>query len=361
MAKVLRPGPHDWLAYTSDPEYGRWMYEARQRAKRIEQDTLWQIREAYREAGRQIADELRRLELTSADRYRRRVEWYLEHGYPLHRALELAQPVLTDANWRAAQAAVDQGLRELSNRTLREITAGVRGTISAAYMPVRRAWESILSAHYGQATVQAALRMMHDRALLELVNRAGADGLRVSDRIWRVEQHVRRRLTTVIQAGVAEGLDPRKLAKRVEGFLGPGVGRPLSPEVRRRLHVPRDVSMEALRLAVTEQQHAWHEASIQANQAALGYRGIYWRLSTTAHHTRDVCDELAEYNGTGFWPKGSEPVKPHPWCKCVAVPVLEDRQVMVQRLRQWIQDPTSQPEIERWYEGVREYLPRLAA
>lgn len=360
MSTVLHPGVPDWLAYTSDPEYGRWMYEARRRFRQIEDGTIRQIREAYREAGRQIAEELARLEFTSGGRYRRRVQWYLDHGYDLGQALELAAPALTDANWRAAQEAINEALRLLSERTLLEIASGVRGAVGAAFEPAQQMMLVVLFDVFGSAVVSAAARQMHDRALIGLVNRTGPDGLRVSDRIWRIERDVRRQLTTVIQAGVVDGMDPRKLARRVQGFMSPGVGRPLSPATRRRLRVSRDVSMEALRLAVTEQQHAWHEASIQANHMAPGYKGIIWRLS--ASHPRPCeCDDLARHNGNGFWPAGQEPVKPHPFCRCVAIPVLEDRQVMVQRLRRWIQDPASEPDIQRWYEGVREYLPRLAA
>ncbi|MGE5591417.1 MAG: hypothetical protein ACM3ZA_12500 [Bacillota bacterium] len=150
--------------------------------------------------------------------------------------------------------------------------------------------------------------------------------------------------------GVARGLDARRLARELEHYLRPGVHTALKAETRRRLKVSRDISMEAMRLAVTEMQNAFHEGSILANRAAPSYRGVYWRLSKS-HPMPDICDDYARHNGDGYWSEGKEPAKPHPWCRCILIPAHEPPDQFVERLRQWMDKPGSQPDIERWYTG----------
>jgi hypothetical protein len=111
--------------------------------------------------------------------------------------------------------------------------------------------------------------------------------------------------------------------------------------------------MEAMRLAVTEMNNAFHEGTILAGRATPSYQGIHWRLSHS-HAVPDICDTLAA--GSPY-PKGQEPSKPHPWCRCVAIQAHEDPDAFAQRLRQWLENPDSQPDLEKWYnENAKPFL-----
>jgi hypothetical protein len=174
-------------------------------------------------------------------------------------------------------------------------------------------------------------------------------------------EHYRNNIRTILEDTVARGEDARVVARKLERYLQPGVHTALKAETRRRLGVSKDVSMEAMRLAVTEMNNAFREGTVMAAQATPGYLGVYWRLSPTSHVLADVCDDYARHNGNGFWPKGEEPTTPHPWCRCYLVPGVEDSASFKERLKEWLRDPGSQPDLERWYNGTaRPFLERPA-
>lgn len=70
----------------------------------------------------------------------------------------------------------------------------------------------------------------------------------------------------------------------------------------------------------------------------------------------DICDELAAYDeglGKGVYAPGNEPPYPaHPNCLCILVPVHEQPEDFVQRLKRWKGNPGSEPNIETWYQNI---------
>ncbi|WP_051344090.1 hypothetical protein [Alicyclobacillus herbarius] len=216
----------------------------------------------------------------------------------------------------------------------------------------------VLKDVFDQASIKAMFASINEQAVLAVLSRTRNDGLKVSDRIWRTSQNARNALTKMVEDAVTRGLNSRVLGRQVQQYLQPGVWTAFKDETRRSLKVSRDISMEAMRLAVTELHHAFHEGAVQSYRATPSYEGVYWRLSSNHPHT-DICDTYAPHDGNGFWKEGDEPSKPHPWCRCVIVPRLEDTDQFVQRLRQWVDNPQSQPDIESWYNGLpRSFLRR---
>ena len=114
---------------------------------------------------------------------------------------------------------------------------------------------------------------------------------------------------SVVQNAVIAGQPPVQVARQIEQYLQPGVNVPYKAETAKRLHVPKDTSMPAMRVARTEMQNAFHEGTISSHGSMPSYLGIRWVISHGAGHVPDICDE---YAATGFFPKGSEPLKPHP-------------------------------------------------
>ncbi len=184
-----------------------------------------------------------------------------------------------------------------------------------------------------------------------MLARTRQDRLKLSDRVWRTSENARSSIQHIVEDAVVRGQDARTTAKQVQQYLQPGVFKPHKLETRRRLGVSTDVSYQAMRLARTEMNDAFHEGMIAANQHNPGYLGVFWRLSGS-HFISDVCTDMAadmSHDVLGFYPKGKEPVRPHPNCMCIAIPAYEDLDQFVERLREWHDNPQLHPDIDGWY------------
>lgn len=261
----------------------------------------------------------------------------------------------------ALAARLDLRARELNQQVLDAVQKGIRLSVGAGVSGPERIAGSLLGDAFDAGGVRALFANVNERATVALLARTGRDGLKLSDRVWRIGEHYRNNVRAIIEDAVARGENARVVARKLEQYLQPGVHTALKAETRRRLGVSKDVSMEAMRLAVTEMNNAFREGTVMAVRATPGYLGVYWRLSPTSHVLADVCDDYARHNGTGFWPKGEEPTTPHPWCRCYLTPLVENSAAFKERLKEWLRDPVSQPDLERWYnDTARPFLERPA-
>lgn len=68
------------------------------------------------------------------------------------------------------------------------------------------------------------------------------------------------------------------------------------------------------------------------------------------------CDDFAQADlygkGRGVYPKGEEPLNPHPNCLCFVVPIVADVEDFVGDLEEWLDERSSHPELEQWYNDV---------
>lgn len=327
MSNVIRQD--DWERAARSQEFAEYIRRARERFERGEVVTVRKVRALYR----RVAEQLRR-------------------------EIEQVTPgTLRHAHLTAMLEALNRAARTLNDELFAIVLYGIQLAVQEATGGAKQATMALTRDVFPVAGVAALFAAVNQRAVLAVLSRTYHDGLRLSDRIWRTSTRAREALRKLVEDGVARGLNARVLARQVQQYLQPGVFTRLKDETRRRLKVPRDISMEAMRLAVTEMHHAFHEGTVQAYRTVPSCRGFYWRLSHT-HTVRDICDTYAEHNGDGFWPKDKVPPKPHPWCRCVLVPAMEEPRSFVQRLKAWVNDPASQPDIERWYQGAQSYLRR---
>jgi len=257
-----------------------------------------------------------------------------------------------EKEWSRVRESIDKLVDGLNDDTFKSLYRGIRGIWQFKNQETKQILNIARMGAFIHGDYEGYVNGYTERALLSFMNRTYKDGLKVSDRVWRVGEDARRELYTAIRNGVAQGQDPRELAKSIKHLLNPDVATPLRSETRKKLGVSKDVPMEAMRLAVTELQNANYEATIGAYSLSPLYQGIYWRLSSN-HPIEDICDEYASHNGDGFWEKGSEPTKPHPWCRCIAVPKLLSPEDTVKTMREWIKEPNSHPDIEKWYQENR--------
>ncbi|WP_067936381.1 hypothetical protein [Alicyclobacillus kakegawensis] len=328
MSKVI--SEREWYDLLPDRDYADSLMATRNRLAKQEVATVRQVKAVYTRVAKQLRAEIQ----------------------------QVTPGTLRAGHLTALAKKLEQAADTLNKDLLSAIYSGIKLAAQDATDGAEQVALDVLKDVFDTASVRAMFASINEQAVLAVLSRTRNDGLKVSDRIWRTSQSARNALTKMVEDAVTRGLNSRVLARQVQQYLQPGVWTAFKDETRRNLKVPRDVSMEAMRLAVTELHHAFHEGAVQSYRATPSYEGVYWRLSSNHPHT-DICDTYATHDGNGFWKEGDEPSKPHPWCRCVIVPRLEDTAQFVQRLRQWTQDPQSQPDIEAWYTGLpRQFLRR---
>ena len=206
---------------------------------------------------------------------------------------------------------------------------------------------------FGPEAVDAHVRGVNSRAASAFITRTGKDGIRLSDRVWQANQSWRMAVQSVVQDAVISGRPPVQVAREIEQYLKPGVNVPYKTETAKRLKVPKDTSMPAMRVARTEMQNAFHEGTITSHGSMPSYLGIRWHIASGLGHEYDICDTYAQQ---GFFPKGTEPSKPHPHCFCTAVPVHKDVDKVLDDLEEWLHDPSSHGDLENYYQQMKPML-----
>lgn len=316
-------------------EYGRWALEARKKYVdlRLRQDPA--IRKLYLRAADRIAAELRAMgALTVGGMLRKRHLEELEAS--LRREADRLTGELTDEIKRAVDEAVSAsaGFSQAVTLSLAAKAALDTGRIREVFAQV-------------------------NRQAVEAIWARSRDGLRLSDRIWQKGETARNAIRDIIQDAVATGQDAVKTARLLEQYVRTDA-RTLAknyPNMMKRMagRIPGDLSYEALRLARTETTAAFGEGTVAAAQVSPSYRGMKWVLSK-AHPAPDICDLLAAADsglGPGVYPPGEEPMYPaHPNELCTLVPVHEQPEEFVQRLKRWRESPDLEPDLEKWYNQV---------
>lgn len=206
---------------------------------------------------------------------------------------------------------------------------------------------------------------------LEAFQKRRTRGLALSDRVWNVTSQAMGEVETAIGLSLSSGMDAPALSRKVRGLLknpsemwrryyvtrtqADGTRRK-EPEWRRRVvgedgkahfvseplshpgrGVYRSSYRNALRLAVTETNMAYHEADTLAWMQSPACIGIEVTLSNN-HTCRgvkgmffDICDELA-----GKYPRDFKFTGWHPFCRCVAVPITASKEEFVSYLQDMI-------------------------
>ena len=214
---------------------------------------------------------------------------------------------------------------------------------------------------------QAGLKTSGIRKLFSRVNKQAVEaiwartrnGLYLSDRIWEQSEKYRTIMRDLIQESVAIGQDAVTTARMIQRYVREGAMTLTKsyPNMMKRMkgRIPGNISYEALRLARTEMSAAFGEGAIAAARVAPSYIGMKWVLSGS-HPVPDICDTLSTYDsglGPGVYPPGDEPPYPaHPNCLCALVPVHEEPEKFVEKLKRWTENPESEPELEQWYQNI---------
>lgn len=233
---------------------------------------------------------------------------------PVHQLQELLRQIEGVIDGLATQrdAVLTQAIDEAAALGVRPFTA--QGVLAVGGS------EAVLAS-------DAAMRI-HESAVQFVMAFTQADGLRLSDRLWRLDRGAKEALTRAIGQAVVQG---QSAASAAQEFVMRGEAVP--DDVARRLAGGRlpalskavdllanpkggDGYWQADRVMRTEINRAHGEAFMAAGEGTPGFAG--WRYLLSPRHPRpDVCDLLSTQNlhglGKGVYPTRAEtPWPAHP-------------------------------------------------
>lgn len=151
-----------------------------------------------------------------------------------------------------------------------------------------------------------------------------ADGLQLSDRLWRIRQSTHDTLSELIRVQIANGFDAARMADAliaqgrsvpadVLARIDAGRATSISQAVRDSLtgEAAPNIRFNLIRLLRTEANRAHTEAFVAGLHGVEGIAGVKFTLSPL-HPRVDVCDLHAAVNAFGLGP-GVYPLGQHPW------------------------------------------------
>ena len=199
-----------------------------------------------------------------------------------------------------------------------------------------------------------SMEFSRKRAIQTSFARSYEDGLKLSERIWNIGQHNKKIMSDIVRAGAGE--DVVTVARSLESYVKKGKTSIAAnyPNMIKRMEsrIPANLDYKALRLARTELTAAYGEGVIASAKATPVVKYVKWVISSS-HPRKDICDTNANGgpNGNGIYEAMSCPIYPaHPNCICTLQPAPENTTVVVDKLKAWLKNPQSQPEIEEWYQ-----------
>ncbi|ADQ06498.1 hypothetical protein Calhy_0761 [Caldicellulosiruptor hydrothermalis 108] len=318
-------------------EYAKWALETRKEYLNLRLRANTEIKKIYQNAIKQIEREIKLLAYKSGSAYLKK-----QHLEALKESLEIEATKLSDKLGNVIKGYIENA-----------VEAGAAYSQNILIDLVKKA-----DAGINTAIIKKAFSNINRQAIEACFART-RKGLRLSDRIWRQGQNFRDTISEIIQTSVAIGQDAVKTARMLEDYVNQGAETLAKnyPKMMERMkgRIPKDIKYEALRLARTEISAAFGEGTIAAATFSPSYKGMKWVLSKS-HPLVDICDSLANHEeglGRGVYSPGNEPPYPaHPNCLCALLPVHEEPEKFVERLKKWVNNPESDSELEEWYNKI---------
>jgi hypothetical protein len=157
------------------------------------------------------------------------------------------------------------------------------------------------------------------------------DGFTVSDRVWKAVEGAKENLEFYLSSGISTGRpaasiavdirqllqNPERRFRRVRNEEGKLVLSKPMQDYHPGQGVYRSSYMNALRIAATETNMSYHSADYERWKKQGFVLGIEVSRSKSNKGPCDICDPMV-----GRYPKDYRFIGNHPWCICVAVPVM---------------------------------------
>jgi hypothetical protein len=216
---------------------------------------------------------------------------------------------------RDTAALLDAGMIDLAQAAADTAAATEAVANRPADIRLAATMERTFSLSTGE-TIQVRFGSLARSAVERLAARYYADGLKLSDRLYRLDSSARKAVEDTLIQGLAEQASGRTIAARLQDSLAAaGADNP---------------RYQAMRIARTEIANAHREATVLSSMDEGGVlkphiAGLKWNLSLS-HTNPDVCDAWAAHDsglGPGVYLPDAVPVD-HPHGLCFITKVLRE-------------------------------------
>lgn len=227
-------------------------------------------------------------------------------------------------------------------RTLnRNIELTIRNAIKEEWATAQVETDRLCQRYDAALGAPSSSKAHNEGALNAFLTRKGADGLRLSDRVWNCSGQFKDEIENALDIALRDGKSAQETARDIKQYLHhpdklfrrvrDEHGQLQLSRNARQFHPGRGVYRSsyknARRLAATETNIAYHTADLTRWQQLDFVIGYEVKTSGTNPNVCPICAELA-----GKYPKDFKFVGWHPHCRCHAVPILEPVQAFKQRM-----------------------------
>ena len=207
---------------------------------------------------------------------------------------------------------IDRVINNIRDQRNRLLNSGLEQAANIGLMP------------YESVSDSSVITRIADESLRFVRSFVAADGLQLSDRIWRLDNGARQALVDTIESGIVQGWGASEAANQflnngqpvpgdIQNKMRAGSAETLAKQSRRALlsgaGSPRHNAMRVFR---TEINRAHGEAYISAGETLDDYAGWKFLLSPK-HPETDICDMHARVNRYGLGPGVYPDRKRTPW------------------------------------------------
>lgn len=285
---------------------------------------------AMRQLDAQAVAELERIYAEAADQVRAQIRAAAAAGGSGRVRLEQLRPLL-EAIEEVLAALASARTQVLDTAIGRAAELGVRPLTGSGLAATGRTVDAVLDGAQALRVVDQAVNMVRSFT--------AADGLVLSDRLWRVDRGAREAVTRTIEQAVVQGWSADKAATE---FMLRGQAVPPATAAARgaadvdqvlrgaaHLQDPKAGALaNSLRVMRTEINRAHGEAYMEGAARARGFVGFRYLLSPQ-HPGPDICDLYSTQNvhglGAGVYPdRKSCPWPAHPNTLSFVVAVFEE-------------------------------------
>ncbi len=218
---------------------------------------------------------------------------------------------------QALLSATESRLRLLEAQRDALLSGGLESAAALGVQPFAAAAPVLIQ----PATVSA------QHAVRFVKNFIADDGLQLSDRIWRIDNHAKQIVADSINSAVIQGYSasraaqdllsggdpvPKDLQAKLNANKASGIKRSIEQELFAGDGSPHANALRVFRTEINRAHVNAYEAAAFSNPDVIGTRF----LLSPRHPRRDICDMHAHANlyglGPGVYPKGKNPCPAHP-------------------------------------------------
>lgn len=213
------------------------------------------------------------------------------------------------------------------------------GIASAARIGIETYRRPLEIAGRSTGQLSAVFGKVHRETLEAVHDFIAADGLQLSDRLYRLDLGAKETVSQIIQKAVVTGESSRESAQKLirkgetvpketltgmtankSSNIAGDVGAVFTPEGE------QNIVHNALRLFRTEIARANNEGFLRTGKNISSVVGNRWNLSAS-HPKTDICDTYATQDIDGLGPGGYKtdnyPSHSHPECLCFPTPIFD--------------------------------------